>query len=366
MRSAPFRDDKINHLSDDSNMTDLTGVVPDTAHGYQTLSDCEDLPPASDQHSTNIARTTSDQGSDVHLSNTGDLRPSSQPISFSSTCLSSRRSTSQQCTGSIARLQRPIELNLDFNATINPLKPRSELDIRYDLVRNSRNQNKAALRSPTQLLKDRLNLSPIKTKHTEKKHTFKPPRPTLNGCILPGPAFQVEAFVGSSVRARIAKSERPAWWCKFDKLVVFDGVEESEPAGLKFHTRSSKGLSIARRRGDVETVVVPLECLHCQDMLNRSEWKYDVQVCKRGVCWDCRERCRWEMEQEIIDANDEKIEDVKTDANRVRADSVLQDDKELEDELFIKTGIEQRPMTTAGKVRDVEERLEDIISLTDA
>lgn len=335
----------------------LGDVVVDSQH---IVSSIEDVTPASsDQDARKRASTASDANRDsgVYLSDNEDLPPSSRPSSISCTRSLSTKSTPQR-TDSIARLRRPAELNLGFNASTDPSKPRSELDLRFDMIRNSQNQNKAALRSPTQLLKDRLNLSPKKAEH-DKVRTFTPPKPMLNGCILPGPAAQMEAFTGSSVRARIEKSGRPAWWCKFDKLVVFDGTEQKEDGSLKFKTRTSKGLSIARRRGDTETVVIPMDCQHCQEMLNRAEWKYDIQVCARSVCWDCRERCRWEEEQEAVVARDQRTENERQDANRVRADSVLQDDNVHEEELLAKIGIEQWPAAPIEAVRGIEERLDN-------
>jgi hypothetical protein len=68
---------------------------------------------------------------------------------------------------------------------------------------------------------------------------FMPPQPMLNGCILPGPAAQMQAFTGSSVRARMEKTGRPAWGCKIDKVVMFDGAE-GEGGELKMKTRASK------------------------------------------------------------------------------------------------------------------------------
>lgn len=300
--------------------------------------------------------TSGDRDSGVYLSDNEDLPPSSRPSSICSTRSTSTRATPEK-TGSIARLRRPAELNLGAE----PAKPRSELDRRFDLIRNSRNQNKAALRSPTQLLNDRLNLTPQKAEHTEKVRIFTPPRPMLNGCILPGPKIQMEAFTGSSVRARTKRTGRPAWWCKFDKLVVFDGVEQRDSGDVKLKTRTSKGLSIARRRGDTETVSIPLDCTHCQEMLNRTEWKYDIQVCKRSVCWDCTERCRWEMRQEEEARTETETYEKKTDANRARADSVLQDDNVQEEELLAKIGIGQRPQTPIETLGGIEERLEDAI-----
>lgn len=192
--------------------------------------------------------------------------------------------------------------------------------MRYDLIRNSKTQSKAALRSPTQLLQDRLNMSP-KKKDAEKVRVFTPPQATVNGCLLPGPGAQAQVFTSTSVRARTEAGGRPAWWCKFDKLVVFDGFEQVDGESRPM-TRTTKGLTIAKRRGDLETVVIPLDCTHCHEMLNRHEWKSDMRVCKRSVCWDCKERCKWEFEQEKMMT----AATPRTEANRDRADSVLQDE----------------------------------------
>jgi hypothetical protein len=171
---------------------------------------------------------------------------------------------------------------------------------------------------------------PKKDKVEERIRVFTPPRPISNGCWLPGPGAQMDAFTSTSVRARTEASRRPAWWCKFDKLVVFDGIDIQNDGVLRFHTRTSKGLSIARRRGDMETVVIPMDCAHCQEMLNRHDWKYDMRVCKRSVCLDCRERCKWEIEEERrMKDLDRSVESTapKTEGNRYRADSVLQDEE---------------------------------------
>ncbi|ORY07299.1 hypothetical protein BCR34DRAFT_626494 [Clohesyomyces aquaticus] len=202
-------------------------------------------------------------------------------------------------------------------------------------------------------------MSVHKNKKGEKIRSFTPPRPMLNGCILPAPQDQLTPFSGTSVRARTEGKGRPAWWCKVDRLVIFEGVEAREhDAESKFITRSSKGLSIARRRGDTETVVIPLDCGHCREMLNRTEWKYDVQVCKRSVCWDCGERCRWEMEEEEREKREGGIK-VTEEASRERADSVLQDEEGVMDEvLMAKVGIETGARSPIEAVGGIEERLE--------
>jgi hypothetical protein len=201
-------------------------------------------------------------------------------------------------------------------------------------------------------------MTPKKDKKEEVR-VFTPPKPILNGCWLPGPGKQMEAFTSTSVRARTEAGGRPAWWCKFDKLVVFDGIEIETDGDIKINTRTSKGLSVARRRGDTETIVIPMDCAHCQAMLNRHEWKYDMQVCKRSVCWDCKERCKWELEEEKREnASGEGETVAKLDGNRYRADSVLQDEQNQEEEMMHKIGIEQdRPKSPIEAIGGIEERL---------
>jgi len=322
---------------------------------------------------TTSATQSRDRDSGVYVSDDDNLPPQSRPTSLalsdnhhqsrnSSISLKHTASTSttsaRQRTDSIARLKRPAELNLGTNPVSDSSKPRSELEKRYDLIRNSKTQSKAALRSPTALLQERLNMSAKKEKvEEEKTRVFTPPRQTTNGCWLPGPGAQVGAFISTSVRARTEAGNRPAWWCKVDKLVVFDGIDASSDGDMKIHTRSSKGLSIARRRGDMETIVIPMDCAHCQEMLNRHEWKYDMRVCKRSVCWDCKERCKWESKQEKLVSEETAG---RAEGNRYRADSVLQDEGHEEEHLMQKVGIEQhRPMSPIEALGGIEERLRE-------
>ncbi|KAH6865123.1 hypothetical protein BKA58DRAFT_322637 [Alternaria rosae] len=317
------------------------------------------------------ATQSRDRDSGVYVSDDDILPPQSRPTSLalnesnqqsrnSSISLKHTASTStsspRQHTDSIARLKRPAELNLGTNPVSDSSKPRSELEKRYDLIRNSKTQSKAALRSPTALLQERLNMPAKKEKvEEEKTRVFTPPPQTTNGCWLPGPGAQVHAFTSTSVRARTEAGNRPAWWCKVDKLVVFDGIDATSDGDMKIHTRTSKGLSIARRRGDMETIVIPMDCAHCQEMLNRHEWKYDMRVCKRSVCWDCKDRCKWELEQEKL-ASEQTA--ARADGNRYRADSVLQDEGLEEEHLMQKVGIEQhRPMSPIQAIGGIEERL---------
>mgnify|MGYP003624085079 CR=1 FL=1 len=317
--------------------------------------------------------TSQDRESGVYFSAENEHPHSSGPISVApksarsppqapSIALRENASTIAQRTDTTPRrLHRPTELNLGVTDTSSS-KPRSELEKRFDLMRNSKTQSKAALRSPTELLKERLNMSPKKSTHGEKIRAFVPPQPLRNGCLLPGPAGQKDAFTSKSVRARTEAGGRPAWWCKFDKLVVFDGIEVQDNEEPKIRTRTSKGLSIARRSGDAETILIPMDCAHCQDMLHRHEWKYEIQVCRRSVCWECRERCKWEQEQEREKVARAESGASRCEGNRDRADSVLQDGEVREDDLIRKMGIEQgRPKSPIEAVGGIAERLESVI-----
>jgi hypothetical protein len=324
------------------------GTLEEQSHLLSPVSDqsmpSENAPKDHPVVEMNITTTPSkEHHSDFHAITTDSVTPSSQPTTSTPSTPSkhavSTKPTTPQRNTSIARLCRPAELNLATNPTpCSPSQPRSELEQRYALIRNSKTQSKAALRSPTALLEERLNLTPKKTPGTETKpRIFTPPHTPENGCWIPGPgaatANATAPFTSSSIRASTEKSKRPAWWCKFDKLVVFDGIDEDPETGhVTIHTRTSKGLSIARRRGDLEAIVIPLDCTHCQEMLNRHEWKYDMRVCKRSVCWDCRERCKWEAEQEkkntmTTTTTTTSVDKAgKAEGNRFRADSVLQDE----------------------------------------
>jgi hypothetical protein len=184
---------------------------------------------------------------------------------------------------------------------------------------------------------------------------------------MPAPQDGIPGFRGTGVTAR-TENGRKAWWCRVDRVVVFDGLidDDSGRENIRFLTRSCKGLSIARRRGESETLVVPLECAHCCDMLGRTEWKYDVRVCKRSVCWECRERCLWELQREKEgNAGGVEAKDCTGDeksAGRDRADSVLQDSKEcrLED-LSRKLGIETESLDPIEVLGGIDERLEGLM-----
>lgn len=237
-----------------------------------------------------------------------------------------RSSTPQR----IDRLRRAAELNLDHSFVSSAATLQPELDERHNRIRDSKSRIQVSLKSPAFLLQQRLDVPSCTKRHDQITRKFIPPRSEAGGCILPGPSSSPDAFLSQTVRARTAGEGRAAWFCRVDKIVILDGVEEAENGSRRFLARTSKGLSIARRRGEVETIVIPMDCAHCQDMLHRREWRYDVRVCKRSICWSCTERCRWEVEVEM-EVEGRAMGTVahlpaqKMSINRGRADSVLQD-----------------------------------------
>jgi hypothetical protein len=100
-------------------------------------------------------------------------------------------------------------------------------------------------------------------------------------------------------------SGRPAFFCRFDNLVVFDGVVRVGDGGeWRVLARSSKGLARANARGEEVRAEVGVECAHCRDMLGMRVWKYAARVCRRSVCGECRRRCV-EMHEDALRAEKE-------------------------------------------------------------
>jgi hypothetical protein len=115
------------------------------------------------------------------------------------------------------------------------------------------------------------------------------------GCIL-APNCSIEA---TRFQAR-TESGRPAWWCRYDNMVVFDGMEPGDGTDQpKIKTRSSKGLAVANLKGNEETVLVELDCAHCRDILGLRVWRYVAKVCERSVCAVCRARCKVEWHRSL-------------------------------------------------------------------
>lgn len=131
----------------------------------------------------------------------------------------------------------------------------------------------------------------------ERKLQSAPVIPTLpsfsarKGCILaPGCSIEAHKFRATT------ESGSPAWWCRYDNLVVFDGIE---PETQKIKTRSSKGLAIANQRGQEEVIIVKLDCNHCRDILGLRIWKYVSKVSIRTVCKICQARCKEEYHRNL-------------------------------------------------------------------
>lgn len=136
------------------------------------------------------------------------------------------------------------------------------------------------------------------------------------GCILPGPAYTTNPFELGSVKAYTV-SGSPAWFCRHDRLVIFDGIQTHPESGVKtFLCRTSKGLEAARKQCPRESVYVDLACDHCTEMLGRKKWAYVARVRRLSVCHNCRERCLQEEENK-------RVEVAKDAEMKIRRDSFL-------------------------------------------
>jgi hypothetical protein len=92
---------------------------------------------------------------------------------------------------------------------------------------------------------------------------------------------------------------RPAWWCRFDNLVTFDGMSVDALVGEdRPITRSSKGLAAANKYGQLLVVSLNIACAHCREVLGLKAWKYGTKVCQRRVCTACRAMCTQEWAKE--------------------------------------------------------------------
>lgn len=122
------------------------------------------------------------------------------------------------------------------------------------------------------------------------------------GCIL----AQNCSIEATRFRAT-TESGLPAWWCRYDNLVVFDGMGAEDGSGQQVvKTRSAKGLGVANRHGKEEVVIVNLDCAHCRDALGLKIWKYTARLCERSVCAVCKARCKeeWHRSLGMLDAGE--------------------------------------------------------------
>jgi hypothetical protein len=144
------------------------------------------------------------------------------------------------------------------------------------------------------------------TRPQQQHRPWGPPKtPTDPGCILPGPARAINPFEIASVQA-CTVAGAPAWWCRHDKLVIFDGYRTDKETGIKkWITRTSKGLEASRKRCAKESVQVDLSCEHCRSMLGKKKWVYEVRVCELSVCRTCKARCEKEQAKKDKKREDE-------------------------------------------------------------
>jgi hypothetical protein len=149
--------------------------------------------------------------------------------------------------------------------------------------------------------------------------------PVDPSCILPGPKYTSRPFDITAIKGTTATG-KAAWWCRHDRLVVFDGLKPVDEHHTGRHhkrllVRSSKGLEMSRRNCPKEVIHVDIPCQHCRDTLGKKSWKYEARVQKTRICERCQNKCWAEvearhLEEEITVRQAEKEEKGQQDNRR--------------------------------------------------
>jgi hypothetical protein len=170
--------------------------------------------------------------------------------------------------------------------------------LRHNLERNASKRSSTTARPVTlsRILHD-ANTSPSQQPSPTQGGVNRSTASLRPGCILSS------AGEMANIRA-VTHSGLPVWWCRFDNMVIFDGMLKNGDTGVSVPmTRSSKGLPIANAKGMVETVRFQLDCDHCKHILRFATWKYAARVCQRSVCAACRVKCVQEQERIVEEAS---------------------------------------------------------------
>lgn len=165
---------------------------------------------------------------------------------------------------------------------------------------------------------DSFNVKPMQAEHPSQPPGSRTRTPIDPQCMLPGPKHTSRPFDITTVKGTTATGA-PAWWCRHDKLVVFDGIQTRGDEKKKhLITRTSKGLEVSRKRSPKEVISIKLSCSHCRDMLGKKTWTYETRVMESKVCQRCQERCWWEVGKQELEAARHEKEEVSK-----KRDSVL-------------------------------------------
>ncbi|QDS75561.1 hypothetical protein FKW77_005794 [Venturia effusa] len=125
-------------------------------------------------------------------------------------------------------------------------------------------------------------------------------------CMLPGPRFTNQPFNISAINGK-TEMGRAAWWCRHDRLVVFDGLAPEDKSVSSREekmllVRASRGLEMSRKNCKKEVIHVEIPCGHCRNILGKEVWKFEARVKRSKVCAGCQERCWREVEKMEKDA----------------------------------------------------------------
>lgn len=143
--------------------------------------------------------------------------------------------------------------------------------------------------------------------------------PVNSRCILPGPKYMNRPFDITAISGR-TETGKAAWWCRHDRLVVFDGLTpppEDEPDTdrhwKRLLVRTSKGLEMSRKNCKKEVIHVDIPTGHCRMLLGKEKWVFEAKVKRSRVCGGCLERCWGEVERQEAASAAVKQEDRRRD-----------------------------------------------------
>lgn len=133
----------------------------------------------------------------------------------------------------------------------------------------------------------------------------RPQTPINPTCILPGPKYTKRPFDITAIKGTTAAG-KAAWWCRHDRLVVFDGLKPeqedyTEKNWKRLLVRTSKGLEMSRKNCPKEVIRVDIPCGHCRDALGMQSWMYEAKIKKSRICEGCQAKCWEEVEKEKVE-----------------------------------------------------------------
>ena len=217
---------------------------------------------------------------------------------------------SSVCEQTVSQMSR-IELSRSRTSTISSISTGSERS--YHSISTGGYRSRTSSDAPSSIEDTSSIMGPsvvqFPSSGHQLVHSSDPLAPVDEGCILLGPRRSlVPLDVTQQIQASTTNGS-PVWYCRRDKLVVFEGVRVDSGLGVKrLITRSSRGLAFSRRNCEKLSIRVEIPCHHCQAVLKRSSWVFHEQVLETRVCRACQDRCWAEWERQKV----QQLEDARS------------------------------------------------------